>query len=276
MVMPPGVATGGMPRSDEHNVPRPYNAETRLRLGSGHARTPVRVAAPPPGRLPHRPVDGQAHQPPGNARQPGHRCRPADVRPDPQTHQLNVRARRLADPESRLIRCAAREWAICARLHDLRCCSPCAPESAIGAYCRVVIFPAAITRSRGDCAGIVHASWRATRGSPRRYHPRAGNGQPGRRLGAHDHGAPRSGPCSAVGTSGHSDGPQLHSVDRRAVVGAGGPVRPGAGVPDGAGAWTGVSAIRGRVQVGYGFISGKRRSRPLYEREEAPGPCASS
>jgi hypothetical protein len=28
MVMPPGVATGGMPRCDDHNVPRPYSAET--------------------------------------------------------------------------------------------------------------------------------------------------------------------------------------------------------------------------------------------------------
>jgi carnitine-CoA ligase len=35
-------------------------------------------------------VGGQAHQLPGNARQPCHQFRPAGVRPDPQTHQLHV------------------------------------------------------------------------------------------------------------------------------------------------------------------------------------------
>jgi hypothetical protein len=29
--MPPGVATGGMPRCHDHNVPRPYNAEAAQR-----------------------------------------------------------------------------------------------------------------------------------------------------------------------------------------------------------------------------------------------------
>lgn len=77
MVMPPGVATGGMPRSDDHNVPRAYSAETRRRLGSGHARTP-HGSRHQPQHL-GRAGDGRLRRHPG----PLHRGWRAGREPDP-------------------------------------------------------------------------------------------------------------------------------------------------------------------------------------------------
>jgi hypothetical protein len=117
----------------------------------------------PPSRLPHRPVVGQAHRLPGNAGQSGHQCRPSGVLQDPRTHPLHVRPGRLADPESRLTRCAAQEWAICAHLHDPRSCSPCAPnrQATVPAGCLVTHRGPAVVTGRRAALLLL-----AERGSP--------------------------------------------------------------------------------------------------------------